>query len=74
MQVNSDLKLCQMVNGKNTAGLTDLWYLPAVTHFWSQTRQTMGKLSFASATICAGASFCPFANIKKGGKQYVFQN
>ena len=63
-----------MVNGKNTAGLTDLWYLPAVTHFWSQTRQTMGKLSFASATICAGASFCPFANIKKGGKQYVFQN
>ena len=54
-----------MVNGKNTAGLTDLWYLPAVTHFWSQTRQTMGKLSFASATICAGASFCPFANIKK---------
>ena len=54
-----------MVNGENTAGLTDLWYLPAVTHFWSQTRQTMGKLSFASVTICAGASFCPFANIKR---------
>ena len=47
MQVNSDFELCPTANGKHTLGLTDLWYLPAVTHFWSQTRQTTGKLSFA---------------------------
>ena len=64
MQVNSDFELCPTANGKHTAGLTDLWYLPAFTHFWSQAHGL--KLSFCVCDYWQALLFVLFANIQKG--------
>ena len=50
-----------MANGKHTAGLTDLRYLPAVTHFWSQAHGLL--LSFCVCGYLQALLFVLFANI-----------
>ena len=50
-----------MANGKHTADLTDLRYLPVFTHFWSQAHGLL--LSFCVCDYWQALLFVLFANI-----------